>query len=71
MFASMLLFVWGRSGAHTACFEGCHSLFDSAPADAADLFEVAAVLVESSFEMGTTGCVCFVKAMVMLVGLIL
>lgn len=56
----VFVFIRVRSGGHTAGFKGRHSLFDGASADAANLFEVAAILVECSRQMGTAGCVILV-----------
>jgi hypothetical protein len=53
----MIVFGLGLgSGGHAARFKGRNSLFDCASADTTNLFEIAAILVECSFEMCTTGC---------------
>ena len=53
----VIVFVLGfGSSALTACLKRCRSLLDRASADTANLFEIAAILIECSLEMCTTGC---------------
>lgn len=59
-----------RPRTHTACLERRHALVNGAAANASDLVEVAAILVECSFEVRTAGCVGFMGALVMFVGFV-
>ena len=56
-----------RSSAHTARVKRRHSLFNRASTNTTDLFEIATILVEGSFEMCTTGFFSVVVASFVLV----